>query len=163
MPPVAEEAGLPRPAGTVLGRAGRRAWRDPRAWLAGYGVVLAMVAFWPSPVDRGMGPLIAAVTRAVPWLTYDVIEVVANIVLFVPLGLLTALALPRRRWLAVPIALMVTVVIEVGQALLLEQRTPSVRDVLANLVGAAIGAGLAMLMIRRSARSRAVSEAPTPG
>ena len=81
-----------------------------------------------------------------PWLTYGVIEFCANILLFVPFGVILALALPTRRRLVLPIALAVTVVIELGQAVLLTQRTPSLRDVLANFLGAAVGL-LAVLVI----------------
>lgn len=120
-------------------RAAERARRRGiRFWLLTYAVALALVAFWPTPVDRDAGDLLDAISRAVPWLTYDVIETVANVLLFVPLGALLALVL--RRWAAVlAVSLATTLVIELGQALLLTQRTPSLRDVVANLCGAALG------------------------
>ncbi len=43
----------------------------------------------------------------------------------------------RRRHLIVPIALVATVVIESIQALMIDKRTPSLMDVIANLAGAA--------------------------
>ncbi|GAA1944316.1 VanZ family protein [Microbacterium deminutum] len=129
-----------------------RILRDPRLWLALYSVVLAAIAFWPVPVDRGSGGMLRAISAAVPWLTYDVIESSANVLLFVPLGILLALVLPRRRWLVVPIALAVTVVIECGQALFLHQRTASVRDVVANLIGAVIGLAIVLARFGRGTR-----------
>lgn len=125
--------------------------RNLRVQLAVYGFVLALIAFWPSPVDQGAGPILHSITAAVPWLTYSVIEFSANVVLFVPLGAILSLALPSRRKWVVPIALAVTILIEVGQALLLTQRTPSVRDVIANTLGAAIGL-LAVVVIERIRR-----------
>lgn len=119
-----------------------------RVQIAVYGVVLALIAFWPSPVDQGAGPFLRTITRAMPWLTYDVIEFSANVVLFLPLGVILALALPTRRVLVVPIALGVTILIEAGQAVLLAQRTPSLRDVLANTLGAVIGLLLVVVIER---------------
>jgi len=117
----------------------RRAVRDPRAWLAVYTLTLAAIAFWPSPVDKDAGPLLAAIARVFPVLTYDRIEFVANIALFVPLGLLLALILARNRWLVLPIAFLATVTIECGQALILDARTPSILDIIANTTGACLG------------------------
>ena len=126
-------------------------WRDPRLWLAVYAVALALIAFWPVPVDSGAGGLLRAISAAVPWLSYDVIEVTANILLFVPLGILLTLVLSRRRrWMVAPIALGVTLLIEVSQALFLAARTPSIRDILANLVGAVIGLAIVIIVERRS-------------
>lgn len=116
---------------------GRRL-RDPRVWLAAYVVVLALVAFWPVHVDRGMGPFLRAVTRALPFLTYARIEFSANVALFVPLGVLLMFIL-RRRYLIVPIALVATVGIESGQALMGGARTADIRDIVANLTGACVG------------------------
>ncbi|WP_109210456.1 MULTISPECIES: VanZ family protein [Microbacterium] len=114
-----------------------------------YGMALALIAFWPTPVDRGAAGLLRTISRAVPWLTYDVIEMTANIVLFVPLGILLALALPLHRGLVLPIALATTLVIESCQALFLTERTPSLRDIVANVLGASIGLALVLLLERR--------------
>jgi VanZ family protein len=118
-----------------------------------YGVVLAAIAFWPVPVDSGATGLLKAISAAIPWLSYDVIEVTANILLFVPFGILLALVLPRRRWAVLPIAFAATLLIEFSQALFLSERTPSIRDVVANLIGAAIGLAIVLLVERRSRRS----------
>ena len=131
----------------------RAALRDPRVWLAAYVVVLGAIAFWPVPVDRGASGLLASIERVLPWLTYDVIESTANVVLFVPLGILLTLILTRRRWV-LPIALAATIAIEVVQAVLLPERTPAVSDVIANLVGAGIGMLATLAVLRRGRRSR---------
>jgi glycopeptide antibiotics resistance protein len=111
-----------------------------------------LIAFWPVPVDRAAHGVLAAITRAVPFLTYDVIETAANLLLFVPLGALLGLVLPRRMPLVLGIALAATVAIELAQAVLLPERTPSLRDVLANLCGAAVGLGIALLARRSRQR-----------
>lgn len=128
----------------------RRSGRIPQLLLALYAVALAAIAFWPVPVDRGVAGPLRAISAAVPWLSYDVIEVTANVLLFVPLGVLLSLVLTGRRRLVVPIALAVTILIELSQALFLEARTPSLRDIVANLVGAAIGLGIVVMVERRS-------------
>ena len=128
----------------------RRLRHDARRWLVAYVVALTLIALWPTPVDRGAAGMLAAITRGVPWLTYDVIETAANVVLFIPFGALLTLVRPRSAspWRVLGIALAATLAIELAQAVLLPERTPSVRDVVANLSGAAIGL-LGVLWFRR--------------
>ena len=104
-----------------------------------YGVALTAIALWPTPVDRDAGPLLRAITDAVPWLTYGVIEFSSNVVLFVPLGVLLTLLLPRGSLFVPLLALLVTAAIESVQGLLLAARTPSPLDILANTAGAVLG------------------------
>ena len=109
-----------------------------RVVLTLYGISLAMIALWPVPVDSGAAGFVRRVTRVLPMLTYPRIEFSANILLFVPLGVLLMLIL-RRRYLILPIAIAVTVAIECSQGLLLDKRTPSVLDIIANTAGACLG------------------------
>ena len=106
--------------------------------LAGYLFALTLIAFWPSPVDSGAGPVIDLITRIIPVLSYARIEFGANILLFVPLGVLLTLIL-RDRALVLPIAIVLTLTIESGQGVLLDRRTPSELDIIANTAGACIG------------------------
>ncbi|MEV5071083.1 VanZ family protein [Microbacterium sp. LMI12-1-1.1] len=129
----------------------RRGQRRGIRLLVVYAVMLALIAFWPVPVDRGASGFLRAISSVVPWLTYDVIETAANVLLFVPFGVLLALALPLQRGLVVPLALATTLVIESGQALLLAERTPSLRDIVANVLGATIGLAIVQLIERRAA------------
>ncbi|BDV29770.1 hypothetical protein Microterr_04300 [Microbacterium terricola] len=122
--------------------------RVARVLIAVYLLALALIAFWPQPVDRDLSDVLQAVTRALPWLSYEVIEFSANVLLFVPFGVLLALAAPRLRAFVVPIGLAASVVIELGQAVLLSERTPSLLDVVANTAGAAIGLGLVLVIER---------------
>lgn len=126
-----------------------------RVVLTLYGISLAMIALWPVPVDSGAAGLLRRVGRVLPMLTYPRIEFSANILLFVPLGVLLMLIL-RRRYLILPIAIVVTVAIECSQGLLLDKRTPSLLDIIANTAGACIG----MLIVAavESWRSRARPE-----
>lgn len=137
----------PRPplptATTATPRKTRSLVRNPRAYLALYLAALAAIAFWPSPVDQGAGPLLGAITRVFPMLTYPRIEFGSNIALFVPLGFLLTLIVTSRRWLILPIAILATVTIECVQALALGARTPSMLDIVANTAGACLGMLLA--------------------
>lgn len=110
-----------------------------RVVLAGYTVALALIAFWPTPVDAGLARLLAALTRRLPVLTYERIEFLANIAMFVPLGVLLAIVLVRSRALVLPIVFVTTFLIECVQALLLPERTPSVMDIVANTAGGCMG------------------------
>ncbi len=120
-----------------------------------YSVALVLIVFWPTPVDRDLGWLLQAISRRMPWLSYGAIEFGANVLLFVPFGMLLPLAWPAIRRVVVPLALAATVAIESAQAVFLAERTMSVRDVVANVLGAAIGFALAWLIERRPRRGHA--------
>jgi glycopeptide antibiotics resistance protein len=87
------------------------------------------------------------------------VEFAANVALFVPLGLLLRLALPRATWLgAALLGAAISVVVEVLQVL--GPRVSDPRDVVANSIGALAGAllaatvaGTARLLRRVPARS----------
>ncbi|WP_439592373.1 VanZ family protein [Microbacterium sp.] len=121
---------------------------EPGLWLLLYVVGLAFVAFWPVPIDRDADAILASMTQAVPWLTYERIEFLANVVLFMPFGLLLVATLRRRGTLALLIAVGVSIVMEAGQAAFLLERTPSILDIVANTTGAAIGIVLALDLLR---------------
>lgn len=97
------------------------------------------------------------------WVRLSSPEFVANVLLFVPLGLLLRLAVPRGTWLlAGALGTATSVVIEV-----LQVATPRVsdpRDIVANAIGALVGAFLgAMIGALSSARGRARGGAPVSG
>ncbi len=138
------DADAPRPPAPL--------WHRISTWVAVYGVVLALIAFWPVPVDSGSGGFLRWVTAHFPVLTYARIEFGSNILLFVPFGAGLALLLPKLRYLVMPAALLVSLAIESGQAIFLAQRTPSLYDILANVSGAALG--LIVLVVFEAVRRR---------
>jgi VanZ family protein len=120
-----------------------------RALLAIYAVALAVVGYLPVPVDRGVSPMLGrfvlAMQRYAMGFTYEMVEFTANVIWFVPLGLLGVLAFGRRWWWLVLLGgAAVSTAIEAGQWLLLPERTPTLVDVAANTVGTAIGVALAV-------------------
>ena len=116
----------------------RSAFVWPRALLAAYLFMLTLIALWPVPVDSGAGPALRLLGRVFPVITHARVEFGANILLFVPLGILLALIL-RQRHLVVPIAFLATVTIESMQALMIDRRVPSLMDIVANVAGACLG------------------------
>ena len=113
--------------------------------LVAFLAAVAVVTFTPGPPDAdGQRDLIAFLARAhaqgLPqWVTFGKVEFGANVLMFVPIGLFGALALPRARWLIVPAAVAMSAVIEAVQAADLPARVGTPRDVVANGVGALIG------------------------
>ena len=90
-----------------------------------------------------VGPSVGS--RALP-------ETLANVLLFIPLGLVVTLLPSRTRRLAVPTAVAAPFVIEMTQAVFVPLgRTCQVADVLANVAGIVIGSacGIVALRIRR--------------
>ena len=69
-------------------------------------------------------------------------EDVGNIAMFVPLGVVFPILCRRRRWLAVPAALVLSGFIELFQLLFLSWRSSSFSDIAWNTLGGAIGFGL---------------------
>jgi glycopeptide antibiotics resistance protein len=88
--------------------------------------------FWLSDLATGLG---------VDALTPDRAELLLNVVMLVPLSLIGGLLFPRLRvadWTT--IGFLASLLIEVVQRLLLPTRTGSSRDVVANTLGALVGA-----------------------
>lgn len=149
----------------VRGRAVPATARSRRTatWLIGaYGVGVLIVGFAGSPVDAGAHPFIIRVLDAahrvgVPgWFGYGALEFSANVVFFVPLGLLVVLLVGGRRWWVGGVAgLVVSACIETGQAVFLPARFASLDDVLSNTSGAVIGALVGVVVLGWGARRRA--------
>jgi VanZ family protein len=124
-------------------------------WLTfAYVVVLALIAFWPTPVDRDAhGSLLAVIGwlhdhGAPPWVNYNFAEFSANVALFFPVGLFVGvLAGARRWWLGIVVGFVTSCCIEIGQLLFLPERYATVNDVIANTLGAVIGTVFALLVL----------------
>lgn len=88
----------------------------------------------------------------ISWFGTGWIEFGANILIFLPLGLLLTL-LVGHHWWGVLLALGVSALAELAQ-LVIPSRQPSLRDIIANVLGAGIGAAIAWLIMRRSATAQ---------
>lgn len=120
-----------------------------------YVLALALIGFWRTPVDQKVP---TTRLRPVVWMadlfnltaaqSYDVVELGANIVLFVPLGALVLLWRRDWSWLhATLIAFATTALIETAQQVLRPERFAAVSDIVANTLGGLIG-GLLVVGVR---------------
>lgn len=141
----------------------RALWVLPALYLLG----LICVALWPTPVDASAR---GALDSVLAWLHsvgvpnfagYDLVEFGANIALFIPLGLLMGFGL-RRFWLAVGFGVLATSLIEASQWLFLPQRFASGFDILANSLGALLGALCWLLWSRSRRKVRAEGQDSAP-
>lgn len=81
------------------------------------------------------------------WLTFDVVESLANAAMFVPFGFFLALFFPRRLWiLSVALCVLASYGIESFQGAYLSTRVEDMGDVVHNGLGGLIGAVVATLM-----------------
>jgi glycopeptide antibiotics resistance protein len=130
----------------------RKLWR---MILAAMLVPLAVIAFWPSPIDEPVQSELASILsflhkHGIPrWSNYKFVEAAANVVLFIPLGIVASLAFPQRRWWQVgAFGLIVSGCMELGQLLFLNSRFASLQDIVTNTGGAVIGALLAIAALK---------------
>lgn len=129
--------------------------RFTRVWALGLGIpfvaALGVLTLTPSRVEESLPNLLDLVLSGVHrlgWTALDFtrLEVLANILVFVPIGVLAFLLLPRRVW---PLSLLVgpalSAAIETAQRVALPHRAATIDDVLANSTGAIFGVLLAVL------------------
>lgn len=90
--------------------------------------------------------------RSTEWITFNVVEFTANVLMFVPIGLFFVLLLGRRRWwLAIVLGMLLTTGIEFAQQNI-ANRVSDPRDLVANSAGAVIGTLLALVLTAAKAR-----------
>jgi glycopeptide antibiotics resistance protein len=140
-----------------------------RAILTAMLVPMALVAFWPTPVDKPVSGELAAFLAVIHslgfprWINYAFVEATANVVLFVPLGAVASQAFPNKRWWqAAAFGLLVSGFMELGQELFLHDRFASPLDVVTNTTGSVIGvlvirAAVQLIKRRQAQRLSALS------
>jgi glycopeptide antibiotics resistance protein len=136
------------------------------------GVIITVITMWPwPPAADGQSWLREYLRQAhanglARWVTFGRIEFGSNILMFVPIGMFGAFALPRRRWLIVPAAMVASAGIETLQAMALPLRYATFRDVISNTLGALLGFLLATALVayvhRRAGRQPELRPAPAP-
>ncbi|WP_111721258.1 VanZ family protein [Homoserinimonas sp. OAct 916] len=112
----------------------------------GYLGFVGWITLGPAPYDDRTAGILARVLElfsrhaSTEWITFNLIEFVANIAMFVPVGVFFVLLFGRRQWwLAIVFGVLVSVGIELAQHFWLPTRVADVRDVIANGAGTMIG------------------------
>ena len=129
--------------------------------LAGYLILLTATSLWPKPVD-GQG-LLAIITSDLlkfastiswlNWIQYNQLEAIANVLLYIPLGIFLVLLLPKARlWALCLLPILVSLAAEGSQRLFLPDRYATVNDVFYNALGGVLGVFIAA-SIRRKMKS----------
>lgn len=120
--------------------------RRPLRFVAlAYTAVVLWVTLGPAPWRTDGNQLVGGIlnpdawTAQVTWTTGHLSEMIFNVALFVPVGVLAALLIPHRRWpLALMAGLAFTAVIELVQVPELD-RISDPRDLVMNTAGAVLG------------------------
>ena len=118
------------------------------AAMAVYLLVVGLITLTPSTGD-GHSPMWYVMRFlhrfGTTWVTESGLELVANVVLFVPFGLLGVPLVGRRRWWWVVVGgVLLTCAIETAQ-LGIPGRVSDVRDLVANTTGAIVGTAAALV------------------
>jgi glycopeptide antibiotics resistance protein len=133
-----------------------------------YLVAVGFIVWSPAPDPGRFTGIVAGVARWLEQLglpfepTYTVLEILANVALFVPFGILAMTAFRWMRvWSATAAGLSTSLLIE-GVQLFLPTRYSTVSDLIANTAGALIGAAIVAGWRRRRTRSSLNAEASRP-
>lgn len=113
--------------------------------LAAYLAFAALVVLWPQRVDGDSLGVYRVLYQlygvGMPrWITYNLVQFVANVALTAPIGLFLAMMLPRRLWWVATLACVALFAAGEIAQLFLPARMPSLLDWLANSLGGLIGA-----------------------
>lgn len=101
---------------------------------------------------------------APPWIVADRVELVTNVLLFVPLTFLGSFLLPRWSWVTwTVLGLVASLLIELTQYEFMSARSAQLTDIATNTLGALLGAWVAVpfRMRMRRRRSRRTHEGGT--
>ena len=132
----------------------RRGAATARIGLVGYLLFVGFTVWLPASVSSKVTGLVGVMARWVAEAgiaSYQqsavVLEILANVALFVPVGLLLPFAWPRLRlWQVTLAGGLLSVVIESVQGLM-PSRFPTLSDVIANTTGTFLGAVVATLLL----------------
>ena len=136
---------------------------------------LAWLTLTPSNASERTFSLLHRIVRTLQadasteFLTYDRVEFLANVVLFVPMGVFVVLLLGRRLWWAGIFAgVLASCWIELAQGIWLSDRVSDPRDLVSNGLGTLIGVLLALLVtwpaaarLRQQSRARTARQVGT--
>lgn len=132
-------------------------------WIAAVAAVIAIlfVTLWPSRVDAPADGVLAELivgwhAAGVPaFVDYDLVQAIANVVLFLPLGAFVSSLFMRPLWWVAGVAgLTLSLSVELMQVLFLPARLASAGDLATNTGGALLGGAIVAIVRRVSAHRR---------
>ena len=137
-----------------------------RVMLVPYAIAVALIVWLPATAASKVTGIAFRLARYVSehsgislTTSYAVFEFLANIALFVPLGLLLVAAWPRSNaWVVLLLGYSASATIELVQTML-PSRYPTLSDVVANTIGTAIGCLAIRLFVQRHPAPRRVRPA----
>ena len=137
-----------------------------RVMLVPYAIAVALIVWLPATAASKVTGIAFRLARYVSehsgislTTSYAVFEFLANIALFVPLGLLLVAAWPRSNaWVVLLLGYSASATIELVQTML-PSRYPTLSDVVANTIGTAIGCLAIRLFVQRHLAPRRVRPA----
>ena len=123
-------------------------------WTASLGALylvgVGLIVLWPTRITTPFRGYLDTLRSVIPY-GDTLLEIGANVALFVPIGFLAAWWLPRgRRWLGLLAGIALSTCAELAQAAFLPDRVASARDVVANSLGVLLGILLVGLTQRRA-------------
>ena len=131
----------------------------------GYLAVVGWITLGPQPIDTGNGYWLWRALQffssheSTRWLTYDRVEFLSNVAMFVPIGIFFVLLFGRRLWfMSVISGVLLTLTIEFAQRFI-PGRISDVRDLVANSLGTAVGVLLALVLTQAKARRLRIQRA----
>jgi glycopeptide antibiotics resistance protein len=113
-----------------------------------YLALLVSASLWPTPVDGGgfiwqLTSEILKVAQTVPWLSwlqYSQLEALANMLLYLPLGVFLVLFIRKAPlWILLITPAVFSIVVEGIQRFFLPARYSTLDDVINNCIGGALG------------------------
>lgn len=111
---------------------------------------LALLTLTPRRIEEAAPnilDLVLSTAHRLGWESLDFtrLEIIANVLVFVPVGILAFLVIPRRWWpVAIFLGPALSLTIEIVQRVALPHRAATITDVIANSGGAAIGVFIAL-------------------
>lgn len=160
MSPTSErpEDGVPPRTGRIVTRPNRPSRRTISIVATIIAVPFFGILLWlllaPNAVDKWApltveGGMTFLREHGFPNLAFWQAEIIANVLVFIPVGLLSFVLLRKpRRWLAFVIGPALSLTVELIQATVLADRVASASDFLLNTLGTVIGVGIAWAIAR---------------
>lgn len=127
-----------------------------------YVAALGFLVLWPTHPDALWQPFTVSLLQhfaahpGTSWISYEVLNDITNLVLFLPVGLIAILSVGSRRWwLVFLLGCVGAAGVEVLQALFLPGRVADISDAVFGAIGVLVGVGFGVAIVALRGRRRA--------